>query len=848
MINKKEAVKNSQNSSFYEQIELLFHEIELAVKWQRPSVLFAIYQSEYIRINAERELEQRLSDLGQTVFPIHAEETTSSGFLSSMTQVHDSSNAVFFIDGLKWECRQNGSNIIKEINSQREYFIDNSIRAVFWLLEGEVNNFVTNATECWILRHRVVDFTEMPQAVGNLLGVLESVWKDGELNNLDQIPLPSSPNELLKVIETPEMGIQYSNHLLSLGILCWRNGNSTAALKLLKASQQIAELHQDLNLKAQCQNAIALVHTSLGNLEEAIGAYIQASMFSPKIGVNWSVLNRLLSFGDDGEEALIACKKALMVAPNDFMSWYDLGNIFINLHQYQNAVLAFKRSITIAPDYKDSLVGIGKCYLILGKSDLAINACKKAIAFDVQHMQAWLILSKAHLKENKTSEAIVDCKNAIEIDNSNPLIWNELGNAYLVEKKYGKCIAAYKQAIALQPDLGWAYSSMAFAYYQLGDYFEAAMLFRQSIPLFKAKTDQATLWRHLAISYSQLNEREKSARAYKQAALLSTDQGLDNNEKHDLQEDPNESVDKNPPEIAHIVEPISEELPKADILVGSLAFEETAESVETMNESNRDLEVTTASEWNEQGNSYLKAGAFDEAINAFTKAIESAKDSKWPYIKNLAFAHYHIGKIRGKSSTNQPESPEPWEEDDEQAEYNILNDSLDIPAAQRYDVDPNEPENADKTPVNLLKSESINNSSPDVNKTSEVTTTQTAADWNELGNSYTQKRMFDEAIDAYQKAISLDPRNGFAYINLGILYQQLGKHQSAIQVYKKSIDFLENPDDRALLLYRLGNAYRRLHEYALAREAYRKATEIVPISNNLLMRTRFSLMSNVARS
>jgi hypothetical protein len=190
MSNKTTTVDLTENSSFSEQMDLLFHEIGLAVMWQRPSVLFAIYQSEFVRISAERELEQRLNNSGQTIFPIHAQETTNPDFLPLISRVEDTSNAVFFIDGLKWECRQDGSNIIKEINKQREYFIDNSIRAVFWLLEDEVSNFATNATECWILRHRVVDFTESSQEFGDLMEVLGSVWEQGEVSNPDKLTLP----------------------------------------------------------------------------------------------------------------------------------------------------------------------------------------------------------------------------------------------------------------------------------------------------------------------------------------------------------------------------------------------------------------------------------------------------------------------------------------------------------------------------------------------------------------------------------------------------------------------------------------------------------------------------------
>jgi tetratricopeptide (TPR) repeat protein len=323
---------------------------------------------------------------------------------------------------------------------------------------------------------------------------------------------------------------------------------------------------------------------------------------------------------------------------------------------------------------------------------------------------------------------------------------------------------------------------------------------------------------------------------------------LDNNQTLLPLQDPNELAEEKSHSFAQPVQPIAEEYPSNNISACNPSFSEATERVETMNESNREFDITTASEWNEQGNSHLKAGSYNEAINAYTKAIELADDLRWPYIKNLALAHYHIGKIRGRSSANQPEDPDIWEGDDEQAEIKNINGSVDIPAAQRYDVDPNEADGIKNKPEILIPHEN-NTTPPEVNEDfREGITSQTASDWNELGNSYTRKRMFDEAINAYKTAITLDPKYGSPYSNLGILYQQLGKHQIAVQLYKKSIDLLDNPNDQALSLYRLGSAYRRIHEYALARDAYRKAMEMVPASTNLLMRARSSLLDNVARS
>jgi tetratricopeptide (TPR) repeat protein len=49
-----------------------------------------------------------------------------------------------------------------------------------------------------------------------------------------------------------------------------------------------------------------------------------------------------------------------------------------------------------------------------------------------------------------------------------------------------------------------------------------------------------------------------------------------------------------------------------------------------------------ASEWNELGNIYLKAGAHDKAIAAYIKAIEITPAFGWPY-SNLALTYCHKG-------------------------------------------------------------------------------------------------------------------------------------------------------------------------------------------------------------
>ena len=116
--------------------------------------------------------------------------------------------------------------------------------------------------------------------------------------------------------------------------------------------------------------------------------------------------------------------------------------------------------------------------------------------------------------------------------------------------------------------------------------------------------------------------------------------------------------------------------------------------------------------------------------------------------------------------------------------------------------------------------------------------------WNELGSIYVNTGAYDEAINAFKKAIELDLSYGWSYNNLAALYSRQGRYQDAIPLYQKGLQFLGEPRDKALLWNRLGDAYRRLNEQDHAAAAYRKAMELDPDNVSILTRARFSLLGN----
>lgn len=98
--------------------------------------------------------------------------------------------------------------------------------------------------------------------------------------------------------------------------------------------------------------------------------------------------------------------------------------------------------------------------------------------------------------------------------------------------------------------------------------------------------------------------------------------------------------------------------------------------------------------------------------------------------------------------------------------------------------------------------------------------------WNELGNLYFTSGSYDQAIQAYMRAIALDTDFGIPYSNMAMAYVRKGNYPEAIAFYRRGIELLTDHREKAISWYKLGNVYRRIREYGLAVDAYRTADEL----------------------
>ena len=102
--------------------------------------------------------------------------------------------------------------------------------------------------------------------------------------------------------------------------------------------------------------------------------------------------------------------------------------------------------------------------------------------------------------------------------------------------------------------------------------------------------------------------------------------------------------------------------------------------------------------------------------------------------------------------------------------------------------------------------------------------------WNNLGRAYFAMHEDEQAIAAFQKQIDVNPYDEFAYNNLGRVYWNERKYDDAVKAFNKQLE--NNPLDK-FSHANLGAMYAEWHKYDMAVPELEKAASLTPDSPDL---------------
>lgn len=408
---------------FAERVEILADELRLAFKFDRPSILFAVYQSRYVMMDAMGALTEQLKPL-QIEFAwlrIEGERDADIPIRLSERPADERRRTVYLIDGLQY----GQDAALRALNIRREYFVENRLRVILWLTESEAESIPLRAPDFWRFRHRVVDFFDRvhehiePQRAAELGSQLAwEGFKDTTLReNTDaKIELRLA---LLQDLPADDETLGARAELeFTLGGLYRAKRDYEKSIAYFQSAIEIAAQIQDTRLKILCYNGLGNVYRALKRYDDAIATY----------------------------------QYAIALDPNYAAPHYNLGNVYADLKRYDDAIAEFQRAIVLDPSYAYPYNGLGIVYRDLKRYDDAEDMYHKAIELDPTDPN--LIGNLAYLlrMRDRFSEAETYYRRALELDPQNPRCYLGLVTLLRQTAREQEALALTEQWLAVAPN------------------------------------------------------------------------------------------------------------------------------------------------------------------------------------------------------------------------------------------------------------------------------------------------------------------------------------------------------------------------------------------------------------
>jgi tetratricopeptide (TPR) repeat protein len=466
----RKSARSDSLDPFDDRVDMLFDELELAVKWDRPSILLAVYRSEYVQADVERILNARLSEIGIDVVHYLVNEDKFDLPLELIKQP-DLEKTVFFVSGLKWGGGRSGGNSFRALNIRREYLVDYKIRAIFWLTEEESVELPFRAPDFWSFRHRVIEFIDAPAVVFSaLVGPLRPArsLNKAPIADIDE-KIKSQETLLSQLPANTDSTSERVARLLGLGNLYWLKGDLDRAGERLSRARLLSRAVCLVDLQFRALIGLGVVYDEAGLFAESISAFRGAARVDPLSFIPWLYLSLIYSRLGETRRALYTARKANRLNPRSAEAWFRLGNLYSEGSRFEEAVPAFQKSLALEKKNPEAWGNLGKIYMHSGKMAAAVSAFEKAARLEPQNGETLGQLSLLYRDLGDIQKACKTAKKAVKKSPHRSLGWIVLGSILAFQGQLEDSICAYTRAAEIDSHDPLAAISLADCYQKSGE-------------------------------------------------------------------------------------------------------------------------------------------------------------------------------------------------------------------------------------------------------------------------------------------------------------------------------------------------------------------------------------------
>jgi tetratricopeptide (TPR) repeat protein len=445
-----------------------------AHRHDKPSILFALYRSEFLRADIEKSLDTQLKEQGLQVVGVDAGENKDlPSFFSSI----DSDNTVFFVHNIE----KGFPEVLRFLNFKREEIIEDRVKVIFWVTEEELSRISRDAPDFFAFRNRVVEFMEVPHA-GELRPALVEFALETEYRSLDEIKRSIELKE--KLLSELSAETEISGYLLgSLGILYGQIGFYEKSIECSEKASKIAREMGNRQSEGATLGNLGNAYYALGQVEKAIRYYEDALVISREIGDKHgegTILGRIgIYYSNLGQvdKAIRYYEDALVIAREigdrrgEGTVLGNLGNAYLYLGQVEKAIRHYEDALEIAKEIGDrrgegaDLGNLGNAYSDLGQVEKAIRYYEDALVISREigdkHGEGTVLgnLGNAYRAIGQAEKAIEYHEDALVISREigdrrgEGADLGNLGNAYRALGQVEKAIKYYEDALTIGKEI-----------------------------------------------------------------------------------------------------------------------------------------------------------------------------------------------------------------------------------------------------------------------------------------------------------------------------------------------------------------------------------------------------------
>lgn len=406
-----------------------------AHKYNKPSILFAMYLSEFLRVDVENSFKRNLKEHGLETVDVDAGEFKD---LPAFFISRENKDIVFLVNGVE----KGFPEVLNYLNFKREYLVEHKIKVVFWVTEEELARISSEAPDFFAFRNRVVEFMEVPIAEERRPALVEFALET-DYKSLDEIKQSIDLKE--KLLSKLSNEAEISGYLLgSLGILYHYIGSNKKSIEYCEKALKVAQNIGDKKSEGVQLGNLGNAYGSLGDVRKATEYYEKALKIAREI--------------DDKR--------------NEGAWLGNLGIIYRNFGKVEKSIEYFEKALKIAEETKhrddivNSVVNLGIAYYTLGNMEKAIEQYEKAleisheIGYKRGESSSFGSLGLVHYTMGDLGKAIEYYEKALKIvqeigDRGNEWVWlGNIGQAYHIKGEIKKGMGYYKKALKIAQEIG----------------------------------------------------------------------------------------------------------------------------------------------------------------------------------------------------------------------------------------------------------------------------------------------------------------------------------------------------------------------------------------------------------